>query len=175
MHYALRVRWVRVTICSEPGQVREEAAIRSLCRAPGSIEGAGRFLCFVSYEQAFRTSGWFGKADFPCVLQPRRPEAATNHGMAKRISPVFCPPLQSRHFKNRISQRFSHAPACSTAGESVKPAGRIGACASDTLGRASKALRNSILSFTWVLHAPFSLLRTLFLALSSTARRLRAS
>ena len=28
--HALRVRWVRVTICSEPGQVRKEAAIRSL-------------------------------------------------------------------------------------------------------------------------------------------------
>ena len=43
-HYALRVRWVRVTICSESGQVREEAAIRSLCRAPGSIECTGRFF-----------------------------------------------------------------------------------------------------------------------------------
>ena len=44
VHSAACVRWVRVTICSESGQVREEAAIRSLCRAPGSIEGTGAFF-----------------------------------------------------------------------------------------------------------------------------------
>ena len=137
--------------------------------------GHRAFFCCVSYEQAFRTGRWFGKADCPCVLQPRRPEATTNHGMAKRISPVFCLPLQSRHSKNRISQRFSYTPACSTAGEAVKPAGRIGARESGTLGRASKALRNSLLSFTWVLRTPFSHLRTLFLALASPAHRLRSS
>lgn len=41
--HASRVQWVRVTICSESGQVRKEAAIRSLCRAPVPIEHTGRF------------------------------------------------------------------------------------------------------------------------------------
>ena len=38
-------RWIRMTTCSESGQVRKEAAIRSLCRASESIECAGVFWC----------------------------------------------------------------------------------------------------------------------------------
>ena len=34
-----------MTTCSESGQVRKEAAIRSLCRASESIERAGAFWC----------------------------------------------------------------------------------------------------------------------------------
>ena len=49
--HASRVQWVRVTICSESGQVRKEAAIRSLCRASGSIERTG-FLFARFYQTA---------------------------------------------------------------------------------------------------------------------------
>ena len=53
-----------MTICSESGQVRKEAAIRSLCRASESIERTGAFWCRDMVREAARylVSRWSSAA-----------------------------------------------------------------------------------------------------------------
>ena len=59
-----------MTTCSESGQVRKEAAIRSLCRASESIERTGAFWCRDTARPAARVGLMMGIASLITAMAP---------------------------------------------------------------------------------------------------------
>lgn len=89
-----------MTTCSESGQVRKEAAIRSLCRASESIERTGAFWCRDMARPAARclVSRWSsaspaGSLDYQTPRRRPGPvvqKSPVKAHLSEELNPVFC-------------------------------------------------------------------------------------
>ena len=89
-----------MTTCSESGQVRKEAAIRSLCRASESIECAGVFWCrgYPRVPAGRLVSRWSsaspaGSLDYQTPRRRPGPvvqKSPVKAHLSEELNPVFC-------------------------------------------------------------------------------------